>query len=74
MSHRLYLDEVGNDDVVHPDEKYLSITGIITKITAHDSHITREIEQIKSDLFSHSPPNNIVILHRKEIVRKEGPF
>jgi hypothetical protein len=74
MTHRLFLDEVGNDDVVHPNERYLSITGITTKITAHEKHIQREIEQIKTELFGHSPPDKIVILHRKEIIRKEGPF
>lgn len=74
MTCRLYLDEVGNDDVHHPDERYLSITGITTKISAHDNHITREIEQIKSDLFGHAPPDRLVILHRREIIRKEEPF
>ncbi len=72
MTCRLYLDEVGNDDVVHPAERYLSITGITTKVP--DNHITREIEQVKADFFGHRPPYRTVILHRKEIVRKEGDF
>jgi len=74
MTCRLYLDEVGNDDVVHPAEQYLSITGITTKVSAHDNHITREIEQLKADLFGHYPPYRTVVLHCKEIVRKEGDF
>lgn len=74
MTCRLFLDEVGNDDVRHPAERFLSITGITTKLAAHDKRITTEIEQLKSDLFGHNPPQWTVILHRKEIVRRERPF
>lgn len=74
MTCRLYLDEVGNDDVNHPSERYLSITGITTKIASHDKHITGELEKLKTDLFGHNPPDRTVVLHRREILRKEGPF
>jgi hypothetical protein len=74
MTCRLYIDEVGNDDVKTPSERFLSITGITTKVRSHDNLITPEIEQIKADLFGHHPGNNPVILHRKEIIRKEAPF
>jgi hypothetical protein len=74
MTCRLYIDEVGNDDVKHPAERYLSVVGIITKIHGHDTKIAPEIERLKRDLFDHDPPTRIVILHRKEIVRKEWPF
>lgn len=74
MTCRLFIDEVGNDDVRHPDERFLSITGIIAKLHGHSAHITPEIEQLKADLFGHAPPDQTVILHRKEIVRREPPF
>jgi hypothetical protein len=74
MTCRLYIDEVGNDDTKSPTERFLSLTGIITKKRGHDNHITPAIEQLKADLFGHSPPENVVILHRREIVRKEPPF
>ena len=51
MSCRFFIDEVGNDDVRHPSERFLSLTGIITKISGHDKHITPEIERLKADLF-----------------------
>lgn len=74
MTCRLYIDEVGNDDVKTREEQFLSITGIITKKRGHDHIITSEIEQLKTDLFNHHPIIKPVILHRREIVRKEPPF
>jgi hypothetical protein len=74
MTCRLFVDEVGNDDVRHPDERYLSLTGITTKISIHDRRITSEIERLKTELFGHNPPQWTVVLHRKEIVRRERPF
>jgi hypothetical protein len=74
MTCRLYIDEVGNDDVKTPSERFLSLTGIITKLHGHDFVITPEIEKLKWDLFNHDPFTNPVVLHRKEIVRKETPF
>jgi hypothetical protein len=74
MTCRLYLDEVGNDDTKSASERFLSLTGIITKIHSHDSKITPEIEALKARLFGHSPPDKVIILHRREIVRREPPF
>ena len=74
MTCRLYIDEVGNDDTKTPSERFLSLTGIITKLHGHNYVITPEIEQLKRDLFNHDPVSNPVVLHRKEIVRKEVPF
>lgn len=74
MTCRLFIDEVGNDDVTNESERFLSVTGIITKVHGHDHIITPEIERIKTDLFKHDPTSNPVILHRREIVRKEAPF
>jgi Protein of unknown function (DUF3800) len=74
MTCRLYIDEVGNDDTKTTSERYLSLTGIITKIRAHDAVIQPEIEQLKARIFGHNPPQWTVILHRREIVRKEKPY
>lgn len=74
MTCRLYIDEVGNDDTKSESERYLSLTGIITKKRGHDNHITPAIEALKSDLFGHNPPHKTVILHRREIRRREPPF
>jgi hypothetical protein len=74
MTCRLYIDEVGNDDTRTPSERFLSLTGIIAKVHGHDHRITPSIEALKARFFGHSVPENIVVLHRKEIVRKERPF
>src|SRR5579863_1760524 len=75
MTCRLYIDEVGNEDMNPPEsERFLSLTGIITKLHKHNHIITPEIEKLKTDLFAHDPILNPVILHRREIVRKEKPF
>lgn len=74
MTCRLFIDEVGNDDVKTPSERYLSIVGIITKVHGHDTQITPELEGLKRDLFGHAPPLCTIILHRRELVRKEAPF
>ena len=52
----------------------MSLTGITTKIRSHDKHVTPAIEELKARLFGHSLPNRIVILHRREIMRREAPF
>ncbi len=74
MTCRLYIDEVGNDDTKSTSERYLSLTGITTKVHCHDTKIQPEIEALKNQIFGHNPPQYPVILHRKEIVRKEKPF
>jgi hypothetical protein len=74
MTCRLFIDEVGNDDVNHPKERYLSLTGIITKRSGCERKITPEIEAAKADFFGHNPPHKIVVLHRRELVRHEPPF
>jgi hypothetical protein len=74
MTCRLFIDEVGNDDLLTASEQYLSLTGITTKIRAHDNVITPAMEALKNRIFGHNPPHYIVVLHRKEIRRRERPF
>src|SRR5215469_10039570 len=74
MTCRLYIDEVGNDDLKNASERYLSLTGIITKVKFHDTSITPAIEGVKTEFFGHDPPRKIVVLHRREIKRREPPF
>jgi hypothetical protein len=71
MGCRLFIDEVGNDDVEHPAEQYLSLTGALCKTRGHDNRITPQIEAAKTHFFGHNPPGKIVILHRRELVRHE---
>lgn len=74
---RIYIDETGthvlknveNDDNI----QYLSLTGIILRQDVHDGAVHTRLEKIKTDLLAHGPSNQ-VILHRKDIVDKIGPF
>jgi hypothetical protein len=59
MTCRLFIDEVGNNDVKTLEEQFLSITGIITKKRGHDHVITPEIEKLKTDIFGHNPETNL---------------
>ena len=47
--------------------------GIIVRQDTHDNVLHPAMESIKADLFNHSS-ENLVILHRSEILRKIGPF
>jgi len=74
MTCRLFIDEVGNDDIEHPAEQYLSLTGVLCKTSGHNTRITPKIEAAKAKFFGHNPPHKTVVLHRRELVRHEPPF
>ena len=77
MDFCLYIDEVGNGELsgaaTDPNIRYLALTGVLTRQLAHERIIQPQLDALKADLFGHSP-DNPVILHRREIVRREGPF
>lgn len=74
MTCRLFVDEVGNNDLRgsanDPNVRYLSLTGVIIKRSAHDTKVLAEINALKFTHFGDSD----VILHRREIMRREGDF
>jgi hypothetical protein len=74
--YRLYLDEVGNDDLTHVDDerhRYLSLTGVVMRQDYARDVATPELARFKADTLRHdadTPP----ILHRKHIMNKKGIF
>ncbi|RED17130.1 DUF3800 domain-containing protein [Parasphingopyxis lamellibrachiae] len=72
--YRLYFDETGNGDLdaaeKHPNERYLSITGVVVKQDTHDGYLTRRMNRLKEDIFGAQE----VVLHRRDIMRSEGDF
>lgn len=74
---RLFFDETGNGDLnaaeKSPNERYLSITGIVIRQDHHDNYVTRRLNLLKANLFGGSPASPVV-LHRREIMRREGRF
>jgi hypothetical protein len=76
MRYRLFLDEVGNDDLDHADDerhRFLSLTGIIMGERYAATTATQRLDAIKARYFG-GLPSNQVIFHRKDIMNRKGPF
>jgi hypothetical protein len=77
MDLRLYIDEVGNGDLkgaaTDPNIRYLSLTGVVAIREQHDRVLCGRMDSVKGLLPAHSTANP-VLLHRREIVRREGVF
>lgn len=77
MRCRLYIDEVGNSDLhgsrTDDNIRYLSLTGIVAILSHHDRRIQPQLDGLKATFFNHSA-DTPVILHRKDIINRKGPF
>lgn len=76
MPYRLYVDEVGNDDLTHVDDdryRYLSLTGVAMHHNHARNVATPSLNALKLQIF-HGDPDEPVNLHRKDIVNRRGPF
>ncbi|MGB7101181.1 MAG: DUF3800 domain-containing protein [Xanthobacteraceae bacterium] len=73
--YRLYVDEVGNDDVGHVEDerhRYLSLSGVAMDQDYARDHATPALNTLKA-ILKHDPDRQ-VILHRKDIMNKRGVF
>ena len=76
LKFRIYIDEVGNHDLKNvdsPNQRYLSLTGVIFELNYVAKTLFPTIETLKIKYFK-SHPDNPTILHRKELVNKKSPF
>jgi hypothetical protein len=77
MKYRLYIDEVGNPGLnarlQHPNERYLSLTGVIIELRHVDSVVAPRIEELKRRYFK-THVDEPLIFHRKELVNRRYPF
>lgn len=77
MKYRLYVDEVGNSGLgaklQHPNERYLSLTGVIIELDHVDADVAPQLEALKRRYFK-THVDEPLILHRKELVNKRYPF
>jgi len=74
--YRLYIDESGDhtySTVDEPEKRYLGITGVIFESEYYRSNFHQQFEDFKQKYFPHSP-DEPVILHRKELIGRHGPF
>src|SRR6266436_1783249 len=72
--YRLYFDETGHGDLraaeKDPNQRYLSLTGLVIRQDRHDSDTTKQLNTLKTDVFG----KENVILHRREIIDAKGDF
>lgn len=77
MNLRLYIDEIGNSDLQgasdDPNVRFLALTGITARRRTHDEKIAPALEHLKRHFPAHRP-DVPVILHRRDILRREGVF
>jgi hypothetical protein len=74
--YRLYVDEVGTDDLTHVDEdnhRFLSLTGVAVLITTARDDLTEKFNWIKARVFDHDPDLPL-IFHRSDIVQRKRAF
>lgn len=73
---RIYIDESGDHTYHHLDSlasRYLSLTGVVIESELYRTQLQPEFEKLKQSHFPHSP-DEPVILHRKEMINREGIF
>lgn len=74
--YRIYVDEVGNHDLIHaddPNQRFLSLTGVILESQYTLGVLQPEMDQLKREFFQRDP-DEPVIFHRKKLVNKRPPF
>lgn len=76
MKYRIYIDEVGNNDIgssVNQNHRFLCLTGVVMDLDYVKTTLVPDIENLKNTYFD-SHPDDPVILHRKELLNKKYPF
>ncbi len=76
MKYRIYIDEVGNQDLEssnNPNHRFLSLTGIIFELDYVKKTAFPNLENLKNKYFN-AHPDEPIILHRKEILKADYPF
>ncbi len=74
--YRLYIDEVGTDDLGHLDadsDRYLSLTGVAMEVAHARDSLTPKLDWIKANVFDQDPDEPL-ILHRRKIMQRKGGF
>jgi len=74
--YRIYIDEFGNHDLRHVDnenERFLSLTGVIIQSEHNRDVIKPQMDEVKNRFLTNDP-DEVVILHRKEILKRIRTF
>ncbi|MGC8787605.1 MAG: DUF3800 domain-containing protein [Anaerolineae bacterium] len=74
--YRLYIDESG-DHTYHaldnPAKRYLGLLGLFVDTESYRAQFQPALEYLKQTHFPHNP-DEPVILHRKDVINRRGPF
>jgi hypothetical protein len=74
--YRLYIDESGDHtykDIEDPAKRYLGLTACFIESDVYRTQFHPALEVLKQVHFPHSP-DEPVILHRKDLINRNGPF
>jgi len=74
--YRLYIDESGDHtyrDIEDPAKRYLGLIGCFIETEVYRTQFHPALEALKQTFFPHSP-DEPVILHRKDVINRRGPF
>lgn len=74
--YRLYVDEHGTDttkNLDHPQNRYLSLTGVAMTIEHARDFLTKEMNRIKAEILA-DDPDAPTIFHLSDIRQRKGPF
>jgi len=75
--YRLFIDEVGNHDLLNTDApgvRFLCLTGLCVEADDYACCMCGDLQCLKTRFFADDPDLPRVILHRKDIVNKRGAF
>lgn len=76
MPYRLYLDETGTQDITNVNDennRYFSLCGAIMDVHISTGDAVNYMNIMKSKFFTPIPDQPLII-HRSEIMNREGPF
>jgi Protein of unknown function (DUF3800) len=74
--YRLYVDELGVDVLNRLEDdyfRYLSLTGVVMKISHAKDYLIPAFDKIKSEILD-PDPDSLVCFHRSDIRKNAGPF
>jgi hypothetical protein len=73
---RLYIDESGDhtfNELEKRDRRYLALLGLWFDTGAPYLRFVAKLQELKDEIFG-PHPDNPVILHREDIIKRRGPF
>lgn len=77
QKYRLYIDESGDhyySNEENPERRYLCLNGCFFDLEYYSKEFQPGFEKFKIKHFSRDVDDRVIILHRKELINKQGHF